>query len=249
MKKLIMKLTILLILMTSLSFADVPQLINYQGKLTDAAGGPLTGSHALSFSIYNTATGGSNLWGPQNFANVGVTDGHFNVILGPTDTSSRSITSAFSGAAAYLQISVDGAAVLPRQQILSAPYAISAATIADHAVTINKVKHKSHSSNLINWTGSSVTPTYIATIQTINIGGTEPKLAMVKRSGTVGGVPTPMLSITGGGTYVTKALRSCDLIILYPGVNSIMLQTGVTYFGSTTPATITNFRLAITELF
>ena len=64
--------------------------------------------------------------------------GFFNVILGPKDTAARDISTAFTGGAArYLGIKVNGGAELaPRQQILSAPYAIQAQTAlyATHGV-------------------------------------------------------------------------------------------------------------------
>ena len=124
----------------SLSFAgSVPHLINYQGMLTDAQGEPLeTKEYILSFSIFSEPTDGTAVWGPQVFdgipgtghgAKVPVVRGHFNVILGPKDTSisNRDIASAFVTKSAYLEIIVgDGAPISPRQQILSTPYAVRA---------------------------------------------------------------------------------------------------------------------------
>ena len=124
----------------SVSFAaSVPQLINYQGMLTDAQGEPLeTKEYELSFSIFSQATDGTAVWGPQVFdgnsgtghgAKVPVVRGHFNVILGPQDTHTpaRNITNAFVTENAYLEITAgDGAPIAPRQQILSTPYAVRA---------------------------------------------------------------------------------------------------------------------------
>ena len=62
---------------------SVPQLINYQGILKTTQ--PLT-TIKLEFNIYNAATGGTKVWGPQIFNNVPVVQGKFNVILGSTDT-------------------------------------------------------------------------------------------------------------------------------------------------------------------
>ncbi|MCD4752998.1 MAG: tail fiber protein [Anaerolineaceae bacterium] len=112
-------------------------MINYQGMLTDAQGNPLeTMEYKLSFSIFSGPTGGAAVWGPQVFdggsntghgAKVPVVRGHFNVILGPKDTSNRDITNAFVTENAYLAITVgDGAPIAPRQRILSTPYAVRA---------------------------------------------------------------------------------------------------------------------------
>ncbi len=106
----------------------VPHLINYQGKLTGADGSPLaTADYTLSFKIYNQASSGTAVWGPQNFPNVPVAQGYFNVILGPLDTGGKSIVDAFATANAYLEIMVNnGSPILPRQRVLSAPYAVHA---------------------------------------------------------------------------------------------------------------------------
>ncbi len=130
MKRIILIVTIL-ILSTTIAQAQiesVPSLINYQGMLTDADGNPLTGTKKLEFNLYDAATGGNKIWGPQIFNNVPLVNGQFNVILGTTDTAGRSIADAFSSDNCYLSIRVDdGQELSPRQQILSAPYAIHAA--------------------------------------------------------------------------------------------------------------------------
>ncbi len=113
--------------------ASVPPLMNYQGKLTDEGGGALEGTHDLTFNIYAepVASGGETpVWGPQVFTAVTLVDGRFNVILS-TDTGDRSIAEAFGDAERFLGVQVDeGAEVSPRQQILSAPYALKAEVAA-----------------------------------------------------------------------------------------------------------------------
>ena len=59
---------------------DIPKLVNYQGRLTDA-NGPVTDNVSITFSIYDTPTGGSPLW-TEIHGNVTVMDGLCNVILG-----------------------------------------------------------------------------------------------------------------------------------------------------------------------
>ncbi len=111
----------------------VPPLMNYQGKLTDGAGADLGGTHDLTFNIYAdpVASGGETpVWGPQVFTGVTLVGGRFNVILS-TDTGDRSIAAAFGDAERFLGVQVDeGAEVSPRQQILSAPYALKAEVAA-----------------------------------------------------------------------------------------------------------------------
>jgi len=127
------------------SAASVPQLINYQGRLTDANGNALTnGTKKLSFSIYDKAgADGIKQWGPQVFPTVPVINGYFNIILGPTETddngmvlpNGKSILEAFKSDSVFLEITVgDGSPISPRQQILSTPFSIQAkqAELATH---------------------------------------------------------------------------------------------------------------------
>lgn len=132
--------------------SNIPQMINYQGYLTDAEGNPEdTGEYTLTFAIYDAASGGTMTWGPKEMGKVPVVRGHFNVILGPTDgatdTTGKSIALAFTGPEAYLAVKVTKTSaegksggegevnaegestegwISPRQRILSTPYAIQA---------------------------------------------------------------------------------------------------------------------------
>lgn len=126
------------------SQSNIPQMINYQGYLTDAEGMSVgTDTFKLSFSIYPAVDATTPVWGPKVMENVPVVDGHFNVILGPTDgatdTEGKGIAVAFTGAEAYLGVKVEkmstkgegedtvsGVEIAPRQRILSTPYAMQA---------------------------------------------------------------------------------------------------------------------------
>jgi hypothetical protein len=107
---------------------SVPTLINYQGQLVDASGAPLTnGNYSLTARIYSSDPGGALLWGPQTLPNVALVAGRFNVVLGPYDASFRAISTAFSNATAYLEMQLGAnPPIVPRQQILSAPYSLKA---------------------------------------------------------------------------------------------------------------------------
>ena len=121
---------------------STPQMINYQGRLTDINGVPaVTGNYTLVFNIYADKSGGSSIWGPQVFdgatttghgPRIPVVSGHFNVFLGPMDTLNRPIAMAFTQATRYLGIKVTTETLVPptlqelapRQQLLSSPYAL-----------------------------------------------------------------------------------------------------------------------------
>lgn len=130
----------------SVDAQSVPALINYQGRIQNSNGTvPPTADYELSFRIYDAAHGGTLIWGPQVFygtsgpgkgPKIPMVQGYFNVMLGQVDTANRSIVSAFSNAARYLEFQVGtNNPIIPRQQLLSAPYALRAggADLADNA--------------------------------------------------------------------------------------------------------------------
>ena len=129
-------LMVLVLLSTTLVLADPPKLINYQGKLTDANGEPITNTTVrVAFRIYDAATGGTLVWGVQTFDNVPVVQGHFNVILG----GGQPIEPSDLAGDRFLGIIIDGGTeITPRQQLLSAPYALvaGAADTASVAETV-----------------------------------------------------------------------------------------------------------------
>src|SRR5512147_1787029 len=55
---------------------SAPQLLNYQGRLTDASGNPRNGSFSMDFAIL----GGPSAWSESQTVNV--SKGFFSVLLG-----------------------------------------------------------------------------------------------------------------------------------------------------------------------
>jgi hypothetical protein len=120
--------------------------INYQGRLADSGGVPLNGNYGMSFALYDGDTEGALLWGPENHPAVPVSDGLFSVQLGE-QTSGGIPTSVLSGDI-WLEITVAGETLSPRERLGAVPYAMQASTaltvpdgaidtaqIADGAVT------------------------------------------------------------------------------------------------------------------
>ncbi len=144
MKRISLLTGIILIFACSLmNVYAAPDLVNYQGKLTDNNGYPLDGTYGIVFKIYDVVTGGTEIW-TQTINPVTVTHGHFNVIL------SNGITNAFSGDTRYIGLTVPAISateISPRQQILSTPFAIradyasSAGVTADNSVTSEKIEN------------------------------------------------------------------------------------------------------------
>jgi hypothetical protein len=101
------------------SNAQVPQLINYQGVLTNMDGDRITGDYSVQFSIYNSETGGEALWSETQ--NVVVTDGLFHVLLGAATLIPHSV---FDGGDEYLSVKVGSdPEMTPRRRVVSVAYA------------------------------------------------------------------------------------------------------------------------------
>jgi hypothetical protein len=119
----------------------VPSLINYQGRLSNPDGSPLaTTDYQLTFNIYDATNGGNLVWGPQIFdgtnglghgSKIPVVQGYFNVMLGPTDTRGTNLADSFNATNRFVEIKVGtNQPILPRQQILTAPFAFNSAKLA-----------------------------------------------------------------------------------------------------------------------
>ena len=116
--------------------ANPPTKLTYQGFLTDLNGVPLGKDNPVNkpviFRIFDALTSGKILWSSQQ--TVTIDKGHFSVLLGEgSAVTSEPFTADLTGlfttnnpSERYLEISVDGSPILPRQQFLPAPYAMLA---------------------------------------------------------------------------------------------------------------------------
>ena len=62
--------------------ADVPRLINYQGKLSDGSGNCYSGTVGLRLRFYDAATNGNTLPFDETQSAVSVNQGLFGVLIG-----------------------------------------------------------------------------------------------------------------------------------------------------------------------
>jgi len=72
--------------------ADVPSLINYQGRLTDSSGAPVTGSKTFAISIYDAATAGNLLYSESIGAVTLDSNGVYSFQFGNAGTSNTQVT-------------------------------------------------------------------------------------------------------------------------------------------------------------
>src|ERR1039458_7058026 len=130
-----MKTRIILYFLTLvLTQAQVPNLITFQGKLTDAQTNVLNGAFNLTFRIYGTNTGGASLW-TETQTNVPLTRGIFAVPLGVNQPLNLAFDRPYW---ISMQVSND-TEMSARVPLNSAPYARMAASVPDGSITAPKI--------------------------------------------------------------------------------------------------------------
>jgi hypothetical protein len=106
--------------LTTLAFAAVPPMINYQGKLAKPSGAPLDTTTSMVFCIYADPITLNPLWCDTQSAVV-VEKGVFNVLLGSQHPIPDSV---FDGNVRYLGVKVgNDAEITPRKPMVSVGYA------------------------------------------------------------------------------------------------------------------------------
>ena len=117
-----MVVTLIISLFCSIALAQVPQVINYQGMLTDAGGTALSGSFTIQFKIYDAPTAGNVLW--TETQTVTVTAGLFDVLLGSVTAIPYSV---FDGKDKFLSLKVGSdPEMTPRKRLVSVGYSFRA---------------------------------------------------------------------------------------------------------------------------
>jgi hypothetical protein len=111
----------ILIVVFSSVFAEVPNMINYQGKITTPGGALVDTTVEMIFTIYDAATDGGVLWADTQSAVV-VEKGVFSALLGSTNPIPDSV---FDGSVRYLGVKVgNDPEMSPRKTIASVGYAV-----------------------------------------------------------------------------------------------------------------------------
>ena len=115
--------------MSSTSNQFVPRRISYQGLITKADGSPTDdGSYEILFKVYGTADGGEAVWSENQ--EVTVNNGIISTILGNTNPFTVIPPEAF------LELTVAGSTLSPRQVLTSVFYSVLSDTSA-YAKTAN----------------------------------------------------------------------------------------------------------------
>jgi hypothetical protein len=188
--------------------AQIPRTFSYQGTMVDATLHPVDGPHDVTVNIYDVSSGGSAIYTENHPATMFI-KGVFLTIVG-------SVTEIPPGIAFdkpyYLGFSVDGGAeMLPRTQIVSAPYSFMAGmadSLAPGANAVNSVNGQSGDITLLAGTGTLITKNGSEiTINAIGTGGTgiqgiqnlDGSLSLANSGG-----PIATVSVANGGITTAK---------------------------------------------
>lgn len=105
-----------------ISPAHAGSSITYQGQLQDSSGPVTDDSMAMSFALFDDESDGSQVGDTVSLTSINVVDGLFQVEL--------DFGSVFDGSSLFLEVSVSGQPLTPRQPITPAPMAQFAMTPA-----------------------------------------------------------------------------------------------------------------------
>jgi len=111
-----------------------PNIMNFQGRLTDTSGNPLNGSYDMQLKLWDSPTVGTVRWSETRLAAnsqaVTVTNGLFSLKLGVGSTQTGSLTTAFSTYPnLYFEITVGAETLTTRSQIATSAYAFNSDTL------------------------------------------------------------------------------------------------------------------------
>lgn len=183
------RFTLILLVISSFAFAQVPGTLSYQGLLTDANGSPLTGSHSVLFSFYTASTGGTAAFsrGPLT---VQTYQGLFTVILGNGQGTNNASIPNLGSTQYYIGVAPDNQPELtPRVTLTAVPYAFTASAL-DPSATV---------------AGSQVSGNITtATLPAANITGTITN-SQLSAGIDATKVNTNSIALTNGGTGATNA--------------------------------------------
>jgi hypothetical protein len=123
---LLMAFPFMFVVLAGPGFAEIPQKINYQGRLVDGVTGePLVGPGDLTFRLYDAPMGGDTLWTESQTVSAD-SSGVFSCLLG----ARKPVTVSF-GAETWLEVEVNGEVLQPRRELASVPYAFMAQEALD----------------------------------------------------------------------------------------------------------------------
>jgi len=102
--------------------AEAPEMFRYQGRLVDGTN-LVNATLPMSFKLYDAQSGGNLVY--EDSSSVLVVDGLYSTMVGD-NTVFGSLTNAMTNAAVYLELTVNGETLSPRERLVSVPYVLNA---------------------------------------------------------------------------------------------------------------------------
>jgi hypothetical protein len=137
---------------TALS-VTIPQMLNYQGKLTNVSGSAVRDSiYTVTFKLYTVAIGGTSFW--TETQSLQTQQGLYNVLLG----SVTAIPSLPSSGECYLEMQISpNPPMTPRIKLVSSAYAFLAqkADTANYVVSGGGLNGSGTNGRSARWTGTT----------------------------------------------------------------------------------------------
>ncbi|MDI6731911.1 MAG: hypothetical protein QME05_04975 [Candidatus Margulisbacteria bacterium] len=148
MFKKIIFVSCILYLVACAVWANASPIISFQGRLTDASGVPITIATTVTFSIYDSATGGVALWTSSAASVTPDSNGFFSTTI---DCSSSGLD---FNRDYWMEVAVGSTSLSPRQQMTAAPYA-AALTTGDKKIS-GSLSVESSSNTAIFGSGANI---------------------------------------------------------------------------------------------
>ena len=204
-KWILLLLVLSLVLLPISASAGVPGTMTYQGVLTDAQGNPVNGQRQITFSIYNTPSGGTPLWSES--LNVQIDDGLFTALLGKSTPLTPGLV---NGSPLYLGVKVGADVEMgPRQELTSVLSAIKSSSLQTETTGGGKLN--------IDGGGIKFTDAQNATVTEFTYDGRSNVRTLTAHSLDItqtAGITTPVLGVptSGGGRAILdqQGLRFTD---------------------------------------
>ncbi len=222
----ILQLAVLLFAVTTLisvsSEAAVPQLINYQGRLTNSVGVPLDTTVTLDFTIYKDSLGTLDIW-IETHPGVVIKDGLFQVLLGSVTPLSASV---FDGSKRWLGVQLQGGpAPTELIPIVSVAYAYRAIKSDTSSYALS-----SGGASGGGWTDDGTTVRLSTIGDSVGIGTSDPAF----RLDVAGGLRATD-SVQTNKLVLGKASTTTGALNLYSSLTSLPI---VQLYGSSTGGTV-----------
>ena len=168
-----------------LASGQVPSLINYQGRLTDANGAAVTGSKNFSINIYDAATGGNLLYSETIGAVTLDSNGVYSFQFGSAGTSNKQVTETIG--------TTDGTTLVYSK-------ALANSSVVNNSITVTDGSN--------SWSQSVGNPGSGATATATTIAGFVIGSTIINGGSGYTSAPTVTISGNGTGAAATASLTN-----------------------------------------